>query len=251
MSKEFGFGGNESLDVMDTYADIVYCIDLTSSMTPIINKVKETARQLHSDLQEIMLKNYQRDIKRLRIKVIGFRDAYCDGPLAFQVSKFFNLPAETEEFYSFVNLLTAKGGGDIPENSLEALALAMKSDWCQTLDPNIRRRHIILLFTDAPAHKLEKSRDGIDEFYPQGMPKDYYDLVNLWGQQKSLDGKIQITTDNVAKRLGVFVPKGVYPWDYVADNDFDNCQISYINPNQGGSDISTTRILKMLSETLA
>lgn len=251
MSKEFGFGDNETLDVMDTYADIVYCIDLTSSMTPIINKVKETARQLHSDLQEIMLKNYQRDIKRLRIKVIGFRDAYCDGALSFEISKFFNLPAETEDFYKFVNSLTAKGGGDVPENSLEALALAMKSDWCQTLDPNIRRRHIILLFTDAPAHKLEKSNDGIDQFYPTDMPKDYYELVNWWGQQKSDNGKVQITTDNVAKRLGVFVPEGVYPWNLMEEGDFDNSQISYINPNQGGSDISTTRILKMLSETLA
>ena len=148
MGKEFAFGDNETLDVMETYADIVYCIDLTSSMTPIINKVKETARQLHSDLQEMMLKNYQRHIKRLRIKVIGFRDAYCDGPLSFEVSKFFSLPAETEEFYAFVNRLRAKGGGDIPENSLEALALAMKSDWCQTLDNNIRRRHIIVLFTN-------------------------------------------------------------------------------------------------------
>jgi hypothetical protein len=34
------------------------------------------------------------------------------------------------------------------------------------------------------------------------------------------------------------------------EGDFDNCLISYINPNQGGNDISTTRILKMLSETL-
>lgn len=250
MSREFSFGDNETLDVMDTYADIVYCIDLTSSMTPIINKVKETARQLHSDLQEMMLNNYQRNIKRLRIKVIGFRDAYCDGPLSFEVSKFFNLPAETEAFYSFVNGLTAKGGGDIPENSLEALALAMKSDWCQTLDNNIRRRHIIVLFTDAPAHKLEQSLEGIDQFYPKDMPKDYYDLVNWWGQQRSDRSNVQITTDNVAKRLGIFVPEGVYPWNLMEEGDFDNCLISYINPNQGGNDISTTRILKMLSETL-
>jgi len=251
MSNEFSFDDNDTLDVMDTYADIVYCIDLTSSMTPIINKVKETARQLHSDLQQMMLKNYQRDIKRLRIKVIGFRDAYCDGQLSFEISKFFNLPAETEAFQTFVNSLTAKGGGDIPENSLEALALAMKSDWCQTLDNNIRRRHIIVLFTDAPAHRLEQANEGIDQFYPNDMPKDYSDLVDWWGQQKSKRSNVQINTDNVAKRLGIFAPEGVYPWDLMAEGDFDNCLISYINPNQGGSDISTKRILKMLSETLA
>ncbi len=250
MSGEFSYNENDSLDVMDTYADLVYCIDLTSSMTPIINKVKETARKLHGDLQELMLKNYQRNIKRLRIKVIGFRDAYCDGPLSFEVSKFFNLPMETDEFERFVNSLTAKGGGDVPENSLEALALAMKSDWCQTLDSNIRRRHIILMFTDAPAHMLEQANYGIDQFYPADMPKDYSDLVDWWGQQSSKRSNVRITTDNIAKRIGIFAPEGAYPWNLI-EEDFDNCLISYINPNEGGRDISTTRILKMLSETLA
>ncbi len=251
MSNEFSMFEDDTLDVMDTFADIVYCIDLTSSMTPIINKVKETATTLHSELQALMEKNYQRKIKRLRIKIIGFRDAYCDGHLSFETSKFFDLPAETQEFQSFVDSLQAKGGGDRPENALEALALAIKSDWCQTLDSNIRKRHIIVLFTDAPAHKLEQSLEGIDENYPKDMPKDYSDLIDWWGQQKSERSNVKTTIDNVAKRMGVFAPRDAYPWDFMAEGDFDNCMVSHINPDKGGEDISTLRILKMLSETLA
>lgn len=250
MSGEFDFLGSKNLDVMDTYVDIVYCIDITKSMTPIINKVKETARSLHSELQEIMLKSYQRNISRLRVKVIGFRDAYCDADKAFERSKFFNLPEETEAFYDFVNSLSAKGGGDIPENSLEALALAMKSDWCQSFDSNIRKRHIIVLFTDAPAHKLEQSKDGTDQHYPSGMPKNYRELMDWWGKENSDRSNVHINTDIYSKRMAIFAPEGVYPWNYFGEGDFDNCRVIYIKPEQGGSDISTEGLMKTLGETL-
>lgn len=250
MNEDFNFLGDKNLDVMDTYADIVYCIDLTVSMTPIINKVKETARQLHSELQEVMLKSYQRNIKRLRIKVVGFRDAYCDAHMAFQVSKFFNLPDETEAFYDFVNSLSAKGGGDVPENALEALAIAMKSDWCQSFDTNIRKRHIIVLFTDAPAHKLEQSREGTDKYYPDCMPKNYSELMDWWGKEKSDGSNVHINTDIYSKRMAVFAPEGAYPWDYFGEGDFDNCRVIYIKPEQGGRDISTEGLIKTLGETL-
>lgn len=244
------FGDQDALGVIDVYADIVYCIDLTSSMTPVINKVKETARRLHFDLQKKMRENYQRNIKKLRIKVIGFRDAYCDGAKAFEQSRFFNLPEDTDEFEMYLKSLEAKGGGDIPENSLEALALAMQSDWCKTRDSDIRRRHIIILFTDAPAHELEQAKEGIDKYYPRNMPQSYQELVDWWCGQGSLKNGSPVLMNERTKRLGIFGPKDGYPWSMIAD-DFDNCWISYIHPDNGGKDISTEALLKMLSETMA
>lgn len=256
MSKEFSFGRygepvvQESLGTLDLYADIVYCIDLTSSMTPVIEKVKETARTLHYQLQKTMRENYQRNVKRLRIRIIGFRDAYCDGSKAFETSEFFNLPEETDAFESFLNSLQAKGGGDIPENSLEALALAMQSDWCKTADASIRKRHIIIMFTDAPAHELEQAKDGIDEYYPKNMPESYSELIDWWSGQGSLKNAHSVSMDGIAKRIGIFAPERCYPWD-LFEADFDGCLMSYINPNEGGNDISTSKLLKMLSETMA
>lgn len=257
MTDEFrieGFDDDYSSDqtplgTLDVYADIVYCIDLTSSMKPIIDKVKATALTLHKDLQDVMRNNYQRSIKQLRIKVIGFRDAYCDGSKSFEVSDFFYLPNESKEFKNFVDRLQAKGGGDIPENSLEALAMAMQSDWCTTLDNAVRKRHIIVLFTDASAHNLEKSNDGTDGNYPMNMPKTYSELIDWWCGQGSLGNGHAVNMDQIAKRLALFAPENSEPWGNIAD-DFDSCLTNNIAPDNGGRDITTDKLLKMLGETM-
>ncbi len=243
-------GSQGSLGTLDVYADIVYCLDLTSSMKPIIDKVKETALTLHDKLQHVMSTNYQRSIKQLRIKVIGFRDAYCDASKAFEISRFFYLPEEAAEFKSFVDGLEPKGGGDIPENALEALALAIKSDWCKTIDNSIRKRHIVIMFTDAPAHPLEKSKDGTDSYYPEGMPAEYVDLVDWWCSQGKLASGTCVEMDPIAKRIAVYAPESCEPWTDIAD-DFDNAYTCYIKPDNGGADISTEGLIKMLSETMA
>lgn len=238
-----------SLGTLDVYADIVYCIDITGSMAPSISLVKGTARTLHRDLQEVMQTKYQRSIKQLRIKVIGFRDFYADGQYALECSDFFVLPQQTQEFENFLSGLEAKGGGDLPENSLEAIALAMKSQWCETTDDSIRKRHIIILFTDASAHPLEKAADNKPTNYPEGMPKDYAELIDWWTGQGSLAKDNNISMNQTAKRIGIFAPEGCEPWTMI-EEDFDNCLISYINPDKGGEDISTEQLLKTLGETM-
>lgn len=57
---------------------------------------------------------------------------------------------------------------DEPESGLEALALAMGSDWETS---GTSKRHAIVLFTDASAHPLEQQLDGIPENYPSPMLK--------------------------------------------------------------------------------
>ena len=54
----------------------------------------------------------------------------------------------------FVNGLIAEGGGDAPESGLEAVALAMNSPWTTAGD---RRRQVIVVWTDQPAHPLDPS----------------------------------------------------------------------------------------------
>lgn len=235
---------------LDVYADIVYCIDLTGSMHPIIQKVKETASTLHADLQRVMQENYHRTIKQLRIKIIGFRDFYCDGSFALEKSEFFYLPEEEAEFKEFVNKLEAKGGGDIPENSLEALALAMQSDWCTTIDESIRKRHIIVLFTDASAHPLEKGVDCTNPIYPENMPKSYSELLDWWSGQGSLENGTAVEMNQTAKRFALFAPEGSEPWTDISD-DFDGCLTTFIEPDKGGIDITTKNLLKTLGETMA
>ena len=231
-----------------TDVDIVYCIDATSSMRPCIDTIKTVSATLHEKLK-LALNDAGRTLSALRIKVIAFRDAYCDGPKAFEVSRFFDMSYETDAFMAFLNGIKAKGGGDLPESSLEALSMAMQSEWCSPIDPSIKKRHIIVLFTDASAHPLEQSADGTDKYYPILMPKTYADLIDMWGsaaQGTCMDNDAKM--DPTAKRLAIYAPATSEPWSHIAD-DMDLTSFAPIQPDRGGADISTEALLKMLSQT--
>lgn len=113
-----------------TNVDIVFVIDATRSMKTTIDMVKESALSFQDKLYDFM-DEAKRSINNLRIKVVWFRDFYYDGNYAYDESKFFELPEEKEEFRDFVNGIHEAGGGDDPESGLEALTMAMRSDFVQ------------------------------------------------------------------------------------------------------------------------
>ena len=182
--------------------DIVMCIDGTGSMGHLIEEVKANALTFHEKFQEKM-EIEGKGIGTLRIKIIVFRDYARDGEESMVETKFYTLPDENDEFSTFINSIEAKGGGDIPENGLEAIALALKSDW--TTVPG-KKRHVVLLFTDAPALALGE-RAG-ESGYPEGMPKDLAELGDWWeGYSQNLDSSYSVK----AGRLVVFAPSAS-PW---------------------------------------
>ena len=108
----------------DYNVDMVFCIDATGSMGGLIDKVKNNALNFYQDVQKMMT-NKQKKIAQLRVRVIAFRDYAADGDDAMMVTDFFNLPAEEKDFEETVKSIRAEGGGDIPEDGLEALAYAI------------------------------------------------------------------------------------------------------------------------------
>ena len=203
--------------------DIVFCVDVTSGTSPIINSVKAIARNLYDSII-IESQKKLKHVKQLRVKVIAFRDYYCDGPYAMEESKFFILPAENNEFYNFVSSLEARGGGDEPENALEAIALAMKSNWACEGSASEIARNIIVVFTDASAHPFEKTSKVAIEFYPY-YPTDmigtYGEFIDEWQGARPLGGRdywSKYAMDNHAKRMIVYAPCGAYPWDDLEDD---------------------------------
>jgi hypothetical protein len=189
--------------------DIVMCIDVTDSMGPTLNSVKHSALSFPNRLaQEMASKG--RGISSLRLKVIAFRD-FGDSPQdALTESRFLTVPDELEEFERTVRALTPWGGGDLPESGLEALALAMAADWETGLD---RRRHVIVMFTDAPAHQLGDPRQTSAPTYPRSIPSSLDDLFKQWGSAQSRGPLME----NSAKRLLLFAPEE-YPWCDIADD---------------------------------
>ncbi|MGH9268000.1 MAG: vWA domain-containing protein, partial [Acidimicrobiales bacterium] len=189
-----------------TYSvDLVLCIDATGSMGPIIGRVKDSALNFYEDLQQIM-EDKSKVVDSMRIRVIAFRDFYCDGDKSLEASTLFSLPADREAFAAFVSGITADGGGDEPETGLEALAVAMSSPWTTT---GAKRRQVIVVWTDASCHPLEKSDGAKPPNYPGQLPKSFDALTDMWEGSGYMDPN--------AKRLILYAPDA-YAWTDMANN---------------------------------
>ena len=192
---------------MDYTVDMVFCIDATGSMedftgsqTRIINMVKKNALNFYSDLNEAMTEK-SKAIRQLRVRIVAFRDYVADGADAMLVTDFFMLPQQAEEFEACVNSITAAGGGDVPEDGLEALAYAIRSDWT---DETAKKRHVIVVWTDADTHEIGFGKKS--EFYPSGMPQSMSELNDWWDEM-----------NENSKRLIMFAPDENY-WNYISNN---------------------------------
>ncbi|MEA4999257.1 MAG: hypothetical protein VB087_07725 [Candidatus Limiplasma sp.] len=177
------------------HVDMVFCIDSTGSMRHVLDFVKQNALHLYRDVTGTMEKK-RKVISRMRIRVIAFRDYVADGDEAMMASDFFVLPDQAQQFYDCVSGITAQGGGDIPEDGMEALAYAIRSDWTRE---GVKKRHIIVVWSDAPTHPLGHGK--IAPWYPEGMAEDFEEL-SLWWEDEQLGGAM----DENAKRLLMFAP---------------------------------------------
>lgn len=189
--------------------DIVMCMDATGSMGSLLNTVKANALSFYSDLTGAMGKK-AKHIDELRVRIIAFRDYLEDGENAMLATDFYSLPDDTAEFERLVKSIEPFGGGDEPEDGLEALAYAMKSKW--TTGGN-KRRHIIILWSDDGTHALGFGKRA--ENYPPKMARDFEELTEWWG-----DANQPGLMDNNAKRLLIYAPEKKY-WSTISDS-WDN-----------------------------
>ena len=192
--------------------DVCLCIDKTRSMERVISGLKSFALNLHKTL---MTAAEQRgmSIAQFRIRLILFGDYISDSePIV--ATRFLTMPEEYLELDKTIGSIVPDGGGDDPEDGLEALAYAIRSDWVKN---GLRKRHIIAMFTDAPAHELGYGKRAAT--YPKcGMPEDFGQLSAMWGD-KTYPGEM----DNSSKRLLLFAPNKSY-WHTIS-NFWDNVVI--------------------------
>src|SRR5215212_696689 len=88
---------------------IVFCIDVTGSMTPILDAVKANALAFYDDVQTNLTEK-GKNVAQLRVRVVAFRDFVADGGAALEESPFYTLPTERNGFSEFVNGLIPQGG---------------------------------------------------------------------------------------------------------------------------------------------
>ncbi len=180
---------------LDYSVDLVLCIDATSSMGPVIKMVKQNALNFYRDLMGVMAEK-NKTCANLRVRVIAFRDYKYDREDAMLVTDFFELPAQAGEFEACVKSIEPMGGGDDPEDGLEALAYAMKSKWNRQA---VKKRHVIAVWSDDGTHELGFGKEAPN--YPNGMAKNFAELTQWWGNRSNPG-----VMDDSAKRLLLFTP---------------------------------------------
>ena len=118
-------------------ADIVFVFDVTGSMGGQINGLKERALRFADALTEKGID--------VRFGLVSFSDE-IEGAQDFS--------SDANEFKTWIDGLTASGGGDSKENALEGLARAAELSFRATT------QRIAVLITDADYHEAGESGDG-------------------------------------------------------------------------------------------
>ena len=213
--------------------DIVFCIDMTSDMTARESLV-EFMKMGKENFRESLTKDGCGGPDNLRVRFVLFRDYGCDNDPMVE-SKFFNIDTEYGDAISFLEAQPyPSGGGDMAENSLEALALAMKSDWIKTEGI---RRHVIILATDGPAKPLGECKDCPG--YPADMPASYDELVALWNGMEPR-----------AKRLLLFAPD-VSPYtDMALSDDVYNVFHSQTRQGMGCNELDFDIVMSLVCNSI-
>lgn len=217
--------------------DLVFCIDATMSMDHILDTVKNNALNFYQDFKNVMDAKHKR-VAQLRVRIVAFRDYVADKEKAMMITNFFELPTQAEDFRACVQSIEADGGGDDPEDGLEALAYAMKSDWSTTAQ---KRRHVIVVWSDDGTHDLGFGKAVPN--YPKNMAKDFNELTEWWGSKRAPG-----IMDESAKRLILFTPDTTH-WNTIRDN-WNNVIQYESNAGSGLKDCDYDQILSAICNSI-
>lgn len=201
--------------------DIVFVVDMSLGHDGFLKSFRKNFPGFLSRLQDKLTSN-KRISSTLRVKITWFRDFYFDGSEAYGESPFFLYPNEKDKIESFISTLRCAGGGDLPESSMEALTLALRSDFSQVGDI---KNHIVILVSDEEAHPLQNYtklakialRQGrVPIQYPPHMPGSVGVFGDAWINH---DPEGYFGTNNEHTKLdfsGKWLFLGTpccYPWD--------------------------------------
>jgi hypothetical protein len=148
--------------------DIVFVLDVTESMQPYIDAVKQNIIDFVHDLQA--------NNRDYRLGLVTFEDyvvsRYPDCNCEYRNT----MTSDVNKFIGWVGGLHATGGGDIPEDQLDGLAYAA------TLPFRPDAQGIVILVTDAPPHVAGDGPDRQgDEAYRRHHPGAENDVTEETG----------------------------------------------------------------------
>lgn len=213
--------------------DIVFCIDGTASMSTL-KDIKGQAVHLYQDTRYYFEK-MAKPVEQIRARIILFRDFLSDGNHALMETDFFHLPEETSDFDRILNNIEVFGGGDDEEDGLEALGLAIQSKWNRQ---GMRKRHIIVLWTDAAPHELGFGSKGVN--YPKKMAGSFDELTKWWMDEDMIS--------QTGKRLLLFTPNKSW-WNKIS-HEWNNVLCSETEEHAVISETDYNDIISLIAYSL-
>ena len=193
-------------------ADLVICIDSTGSMSNCIEGVKTHIQELLAGFEA------NADIKLdWRVRLIEYRDLNCG-----EATVEYAFTRDIEEFRGQVRNVRARGGGDEPESTLDAIFTALRSDWRHSCNK------CVVVFTDATTH-----------------PHMHADTVEP-GQARDVDEVINKIYETRA-RLFIFAPRCA-AYESLAEAE----RVEYeVVEGAGLTGVDFAKVLKTLGKTVS
>jgi hypothetical protein len=139
--------------------DLVFCVDLTSSMQGFIMSAKRSIRAVLEALAAKLEGG-------LRVAIVGYRD-HCDGDKLLEI---YPLDADIARASMSIHMLEVSGGGDAPEAVYSGLEACLGLAWA----PGSYR--VVILVGDAPPHGVGAPGDSLAHGDPTGLSLD--DMAN-------------------------------------------------------------------------
>ena len=147
--------------------DLAVCFDVTGSMGSSIDSVRSDAIAILGKLKE--------RLGDMRVALISFRDIKEDKENTFSVTPF---STNIEQVFSTMNSWKANGGGDTPEDQLQAIRLALDM-WAGKSDPR-KPTKIVVVITDAPPHDPDvhgNTQASIADYAERVDPAHIYPII--------------------------------------------------------------------------
>lgn len=153
-----------------SYLDMMFCVDLTSSMTPFI----QAARQHMVNILRALAATNQAD---LRFGISGYRDYSEEGPPC----EVYPLSSDLEKTQGILNRLQARSPAD-NKDAAEAVFAGIVQCLNQSWRPGAYR--IVLLVGDAPPHGCGADAQPFPDRWPEGDPTGL-DIQSICGRTES------------------------------------------------------------------
>lgn len=213
--------------------NIVFCIDLTSSMKPFLKFLENNIKQIYDEFYRLNVFDGERanTIHDFKIRIVGFKDYELDDDPIIE-SEFFDVPFEMSKLKEFISKLEVSEKEYAKANGLEAFYYAMKSKW--TIKNDRYDIQAIALFTDKDGYKLKEKKNCPD--YPTDMVSKST-LVDMWNGD-TFDTPISITSS----RLVVFAP----PDTIYQKIDLKNSSFNYVEKDKGLEELTVNYIVSEL-----